>query len=155
MPFFDSNGRLQGMQRDLYEGGIRVPMIARWPGHIQAGAVSQHISGFQDMLPTLSQLAGAEAPAGDGLSMVPTLLGKGDQLQHDHLSWEFLEQGGRRAVLQGHWKGVRQNTDNTPDGPIELYDISKDIEEAYNIADQHLEVVAKLAAIMREAHSAP
>ena len=107
------------------------------------------------MLPTLSQLAGAEAPAGDGLSMVPTLLGKGDQLQHDHLSWEFLEQGGRRAVLQGHWKGVRQNTDNTPDGPIELYDISKDIEEAYNIADQHLEVVAKLAAIMREAHSAP
>ncbi len=155
MPFFDSNGELRGMKRDLYEGGIRVPMIARWPGQIQAGGVSQHISGFQDIMPTLSDLAGAEAPENDGFSMVPTLLGKGDQPQHAYLYWEFLEQGGRRAVLQGHWKAVRLNTDKNPDGPIELYDISTDIEEADNIANQHPEVVAKLAAIMREAHKDP
>lgn len=155
MPFFDSNGPLQGKKRDLYEGGIRVPMIARWPGRVQAGAVSPHVSGFQDVLPTLAQLAGAETPAHDGLSMVPTLLGEGDQLQHGHLYWEFLEQGGRRAVLQGNWKGVQLNTDTNPDGPIELYDISTDIAEAHNIAADHPEIVSQLAALMRESHVDP
>lgn len=155
MPFFDSNGPLQGMKRDLYEGGIRAPMIARWPAHIDAGAVSGHVSGFQDMLPTLAQLAGAETPANDGLSMVPTLLGKGEQLQHDHLYWEFFEQGGRQAVRHGNWKGVRLNTEKNPDGPIELYDLANDIEEAHNIADQHPDIVAKLVTILREAHVDP
>lgn len=152
MPFFDSNGQLQGMKRDLYEGGIRVPMIARWPTGIQAGSVSPHVSGFQDILPTLTQLAGADAPTNDGLSMVPTLLGQGDQPQHDYLYWEFLEKGGRQAVLQGKWKGIRLETEKNPNGPLELYDVSKDIEEAHNLAEQHPEIVAKLAAIMREAH---
>lgn len=155
MPFFDSNGPLQGMKRDLYEGGIRVPMIARWPGRIAASATSPHISGFQDMLPTFAAIAGTETQATDGISITPTLLGKGEQTQHDHLYWEFSEKGGRQAVLQGKWKGVRLNTLKNPNAPIELYDISKDIEESNNIADQHPEIVAQLAAIMREAHVTP
>lgn len=155
MPFFDSNGSLQGMKRDLYEGGIRVPMIARWPAGIKAGTVSGHVSGFQDVLPTLTQLAGAVTPATDGVSMVPTLTGKGEQLQHDHLYWEFFEQGGRQAVLQGRWKGVRLNTEKNPDGPLELYDLSRDLEEAHNLADQHPEVIDKLSAMMRAAHVDP
>ncbi|MCA9146979.1 MAG: arylsulfatase, partial [Planctomycetales bacterium] len=125
MPFFDSNGQLQGMKRDLYEGGIRVPMIARWPEHIQPASESSHVSGFQDMLPTLAQLAGVDAPATDGLSLVATLLGEGEQVQHDYMYWEFLEKGGRQAVLQGKWKGIRLDTDKNPNGPIELYDISE------------------------------
>ncbi|HRX78153.1 MAG TPA: arylsulfatase [Pirellulaceae bacterium] len=152
MPFFDSNGQLQGMKRDLYEGGIRVPMIARWPEHIQPASESSHVSGFQDMLPTLAQLAGVDAPATDGLSLVATLLGEGEQVQHDYMYWEFLEKGGRQAVLQGKWKGIRLDTDKNPNGPIELYDISEDIEEANNIADQYPDIVAKIAAIMRDAH---
>ncbi|MBI2480028.1 MAG: arylsulfatase [Planctomycetia bacterium] len=155
MPFFDSNGPLQGMKRDLYEGGIRVPMIARWPTHINAGAVPGHVSGFQDMLPTLAQLAGAATPATDGISMVPALTGKDEQPRHDHLYWEFFEQGGRQGVLQRHWKGVRLNTEKNPEGPIELYDLSKDLEEAHNLADQHPEIVARLEAILRTSHVDP
>jgi len=155
MPFFESNGQLRGMKRDLYEGGIRVPMIARWPGHIKPGSVSEQVSGFQDVLPTLAQLGGAEAPPIDGLSMAPILLGKGDQPRHAYLYWEFLEKGGRQAVLQDKWKGVRLNTQQNPDGPIELYDISQDLGEAHNIAERHAEIVARLAAIMREAHEDP
>ena len=104
------------------------------------------------MLPTLAQLAGVDAPATDGLSLVATLLGEGEQVQHDYMYWEFLEKGGRQAVLQGKWKGIRLDTDKNPNGPIELYDISEDIEEANNIADQYPDIVAKIAAIMRDAH---
>jgi arylsulfatase A-like enzyme len=103
----------------------------------------------------LAQLSGAEPPATDGLSIVPTMLGQGEQLQHDHLYWEFFEQGGRQAVLQGRWKGVRLNTEKNPDGPLELYDLSRDLEEAHNLADQHPEVIDKLSAMMRAAHVDP
>ena len=98
--FFDSNGPLRGHKRDLYEGGIRAPLLARWVGKIASGARSDHISAHWDMLPTFCELAGIEVPeATDGISMVPTLLGQPEQQRpHDYLYWEFYEQGGKRAV---------------------------------------------------------
>ncbi|MCG8649664.1 MAG: arylsulfatase, partial [Pirellulales bacterium] len=105
MDFFDSNGDLAGKKRDLYEGGIRVPLIVRWPGKIRPGKVSDHVSGFQDIMPTLAGIAGVEAPENDGISLLPTLLDKdSEQLKHPHLYWEFKEQGGKQAVLRDNWK---------------------------------------------------
>ncbi len=107
--FFDSNGPLRGTKRDLYEGGIRVPLIARWPGRIEAGAVTDHVSAFWDFFPTLAVLAGGEAPANtDGVCMAPTLLGAPrKQKQHEFLYWEFHERGSAQAVRWGRWKAVR------------------------------------------------
>lgn len=155
MSFFDSNGPLRGMKRDLYEGGVRVPTIAWWPGVIKGGRESGHLSGFQDMMPTFAELAGVACPKNDGLSLLPTLLGKGKQAKHDHLYWEFYEQGGKQAVLKGKWKGIRLNTHRKPDGPIALYDVTKDIEERKNVAAQHPDIVSDMARIMKEAHTPP
>jgi arylsulfatase A-like enzyme len=148
--FFDSNGPLKGYKRDLYEGGIRVPMLVRWPGKIKAGSKSEHISAFWDILPTFAELAGAAVPIGiDGISFVPTLLGYRDnQTQHAQLYWEFHEQGGKQAVRMGKWKAVRLNAMQSPDGPVELYDLSKDIGEKNNVAARNPEVAAQLAARM-------
>ena len=152
MEYFDSNGNLRGKKRDLYEGGVRVPTIARWPGVIRPGRRSDHVSGFQDIMPTFAELAGVKCPRTDGISMVPTLRGKGEQRQHDHLFWEFYEGGGKKAVLKGKWKGIRLNTFKKPDGPIELYDVTKDISEQKNVASEHPDVVADMARIMKEEH---
>jgi len=153
MPFFDSNGPLRGKKRDLHEGGIRVPMIARWPGRIKPGDATDLISGFQDIFPTLTDLAGVDTPETDGISMAPTLLGLPDQQKkHPHLYWEFYEQGGKLAVVKEDWKGVRLNVVKKPDGPIELYDLSKDIGEENNVANQHPDIVADMAAIMEKEH---
>ena len=124
--FFDSNGNLRGKKRDLYEGGVRVPTIVRWPGHIAMGSESNLHSGFQDWLATFTDLAGVDADPQDGVSLRPVLTGKGKQKAHAHLYWEFLEQGGKQAVLKGNWKAVRVNWNANPDGPLELYYISKD-----------------------------
>ena len=106
----NSNGELRGGKRDLYEGGIRVPFIAKWPGKIEAGVVSDHLSYFPDMMPTFTELAGVKAPPGiDGISMVPALMGREGQKNHDHLYWEFHAQGGKQAVRKGKWKAVRLN----------------------------------------------
>ncbi|MEW6357386.1 MAG: arylsulfatase [Planctomycetota bacterium] len=141
--FFDSNGPLRGIKRDLYEGGIRVPMIVRWPGRIKAGTVSNQVWAFWDFLPTAAELAGAKPPDGiDGISMLPALLGK-QQKQHDYLYWEFHERGTAMAVRMGKWKAVRP----LPKTPIELYDIEKDIGEEHNVADQHPDVAASAAEI--------
>lgn len=156
MPFFDSNGELLGMKRDLYEGGIRVPLIARWPGKITAGSVSDHISAFQDMMPTLAALSGATAPQSDGLSMLPTLLGNpAGQAKHPHLYWEFTERGGKQAVLIDHWKGVRLNWQKEPDGPIQLFDLAHDPSESNDIADQHAKIVERIREIMAAEHTEP
>jgi arylsulfatase A-like enzyme len=142
--FFDSNGPLKGIKRDLYEGGIRVPMIARWPGKIEPGAVSDHISAFWDMLPTFAELARAEAPKGvDGISIVPALLGS-DQSEHKYLYWEFHEGSSRQAVRMGRWKAVRL----APSRPIELYDLETDIGEQHNVADRHPEVIEAVEEIL-------
>ncbi len=153
--FFDSAGPLRGYKRAVYEGGIRVPTIAWWPGKIKAGSKSDHISAFWDFLPTCCELAGIETPPGlDGISMLPTLLGHPQkQKKHEYLYWEFHEQGKKQAVRMGRWKGVRQNVARNPDGYIELYDLKNDIGEKDNIAAQHPDIVARIAEIMRKAHA--
>jgi len=140
--FSDSNGPLRGIKRDLYEGGIRVPLIARWPGRIEAGAETDHISAFWDFMPTFAALAGAKPPAkGDGLSMAPTLFGQPDkQKKHAFLYWEFHARGTNQAVRCGRWKAVRFGAT----GKLELYDLKKDLGETTDVADRHPEVVAKI-----------
>ena len=152
--YFDSNGPLRGYKRDLYEGGIRVPMIARWPGRISAGSESNHVSAFWDVFSTLADVAGQTTSGeGDGISLLPTLTGEGEQPQHDYLYWEFHERGGRLAVRRGDWKAVQYEVLDNPDGPIELYDLSVDIGEENDLADQHPEVVADMKAILDTART--
>jgi arylsulfatase A-like enzyme len=148
--FNDSNGPLRGNKRDMYEGGIRVPLIARWPGKVSAGTGTNHISAFWDFLPTCCELAGVNPPAGiDGVSYLPTLLGKPRrQGKHPYLYWEFHEQGKKQAVRLGSWKGVRLNVAKDPNGPIELYDLATDLGEERNVAEEHPEMVRKIAEIM-------
>lgn len=153
--FFDSNGPLRGYKRDLYEGGIRAPLLARWPGRLQAGTTSDLISAHWDMLPTFCELAGATTPEGlDGVSIVPTLLGRaGEQARHDALYWEFAARGHSQAARIGKWKGVRVNLRKNPNAPTELYDLSNDIAEEHNIADRHPEIVGRLNAVMQREHT--
>jgi len=148
--FFKSSGPLRGYKRALYEGGIRVPMIARWPGRIEAGAQSDHISAFWDFLPTCCDLAGIETPAGlDGISMLPTLVGRSaDQRRHPYLYWEFHEQGKRQAIRWGRWKAVRNNVRAQPDGPLELYDLAEDLGEQNDVSSGHPEIVLKIEGLL-------
>lgn len=151
--YFDSNGPLKGYKRDLYEGGIREPMIAWWPGKIKAGTTSGHISAFWDVMPTLAEISGASVPQGiDGISFLPELLGRKGQKQHEYLYWEFHEMGGRQAVRKGDWKLVRYNVANSKI-TTELYNLKTDIGELKNIADQHPDVVKELLKIMGEART--
>ena len=149
--FFDSNGPLRGIKRDLYEGGIRVPLIAYWPGRVPAGTTTDHISYFGDMMTTFAELMDTEAPDSlQSISLVPTLLGQPDeQRPHNYLYWEFYEQGSRQAVRVGNWKAIRQPMFT---GPIELYNLENDIGEENNIAEQNPEVVADMERAMDKAH---
>ena len=121
---FDSNGPLRGGKRDLYEGGIRVPLIAYWPSKIAAGTTSSLICASWDFPSTACELAGIDPPnATDGVSLVPTLTNAGTQQQHEYLYWEFYEQGGKQAVRAGNWKAIRLNVGKKPNGPLELYNL--------------------------------
>jgi arylsulfatase A len=153
--FFDSNGPLKGLKRDLYEGGIRVPFIARWPGKVKAGSTTALPSAFWDFMPTCADIAGIDSPKDiDGLSYLPTLLGQDDkQKTHEYLYWEFYEGGGKDAVRMGKWKGVRVNTRKNPDAPLQLYDLEKDIGETKNIAEGNPEIVKKLMGFIKAAHT--
>ena len=149
--FFKSYGPLRGVKRDLYEGGIRVPMIAWYPGKIKAGAITDHPSAFWDVMPTLAELTGTKAAEfTDGISFLPTLLGKSTQKRHDYLYWEFHEQGGKIAVMKGDWKAIWLNVINPHRTTVELYDLSKDIHEDHNVAEQHPEIIAELDQLMRK-----
>ena len=149
--FFDSNGPLRGNKRDLYEGGIRVPLIARWPGKVKPGTVSHHISAFWDFLPTFAELAGVEhLPSIDGISMLPTLMGKpAKQKQHEFLYWEFHERGSKQAVRMGDWKAVRFGVN----GKLELYNLKEDIGEEHDIAEHHPNIVAKIESYLKTART--
>jgi len=140
--FNHSSGPLRGIKRDLYEGGIRVPLIARWPGQVPAGKTSEHIGAFWDVLPTLCELAGAKTPAGlDGISFAATLLGKrGAQKQHEALYWAFYERGGARAARMGKWKAVQQPLGQ----PLQLFDLDRDLGEKENLAASQPDVVAAM-----------
>jgi arylsulfatase A len=147
-----SNGVLRGMKRDLYEGGIRVPLIVHWPSKIKAGRVSAHPSALWDILPTACEIAGGGVPQNiQGISFLPTLTGEGNQLVHNYLYWEFHELGGRRALRAGNWKVVQYNLSNTAQGAIELYNLKDDISETNNLATTHPDKVKSLTEIMNQA----
>jgi arylsulfatase A-like enzyme len=147
--FFGSTGGLRGFKQDLYEGGIRAPFIARWPGKIKAGAVSDHVSAFWDFLPTMCELVGTPSPADtDGISYLPTLLGQTGQRTHDFLYWEYHSQGGRQAARMGNWKAVRNGVKKSPNGPLEIYDLAADRAERRDVAAQHPEIAERAAQIM-------
>jgi arylsulfatase A-like enzyme len=150
----DSNAPFRGGKRDLYEGGIRVPTIAWWPGTIEPGSRSDHVSAFWDFPPTALQLAGLERPDSmDGVSYLPALLGQSAaQEAHDYLYWEFHGRGGRQAVRYGDWKGVRYGFFEDPNSLIELYDLSQDPGETQDLAAKHPELVEKIDGLMRAAH---
>ena len=152
--YFNSNGSMRGFKRDLYEGGINVPMIARWPGKVAAGTETDLISAFWDVMPTVAEMAKVDAPTDiDGISFLPTLLNRDGQKQHDYLYWEFHEKKGRVAIRKGNWKGVRYNVSIDAHSPLELYDLSADPQEQYNIAMQHPDVVAELDLLMKNART--
>jgi arylsulfatase A-like enzyme len=137
----------RGYKKDLYEGGLRVPMFVRWPGKIKAGSTSDHLWYFPDVFPTLTELAGIDAPAHvDGLSILPTLLGKGEQQVHDALYWEF---GNQTAVRIGNWKAIRRGKS----APWQLYDLSKDVSETNDIADKHLDILEHAIIIAEREHT--
>ena len=145
--YFRSYGPLKGVKRDVYEGGIRVPMIAWGPEKIKAGVKSEHISAFWDVMPTLAELTGVTLPeAGDGISFLPTLLSEGEQKQHDYFYWEFHELNGREALRSGNWKLIRQPV--VGETILELYDLSSDIHEDNNLAQQNPEKVKELEVLM-------
>lgn len=152
--YFKSSGGLRGYKRDLYEGGIRVPMFASWRGKIPAGIATDHVSAFQDILPTMAEVTGQSAPDGiDGISFLPTLLQESTQRQHDYLYWEFHEKKGRVAIRKGNWKGVRYDVSVDPDSPLELYDLSKDPAETTNIAAANPEIVSDLDQLLKGART--
>lgn len=145
--FNDSNGPLRGIKRDLYEGGVRVPFIARWPGPIRPGQVSSQVVWFADVLPTAAALGGTTAPGQvDGVDIVPALQGRTqDGLSERTLYWEFHEGGFRQAVRQGRWKLVNLGAGR----PLELYDLNEDIGETTDVAGQNPDVVRRLEAVMK------
>lgn len=151
--FFKSAGVFSGLKGSLHEGGIRVPLVARWPGKIKAGSESDHISAFWDVLPTIAELTGTKAPEGiDGVSFAPTLLGETNkQKKPEYLYWEFAAYGGQQVVRKGNWKAVRQNMTRKNSNPLRifLYDLSKDPGEKNDLAKEHPEIVADFAAIMK------
>ena len=155
--FFNSVGPLRGLKGSVYEGGIREPLIVRWPGHIKPGSVSHLISAHYDALATVADIAGVRPSADtDGISYLPTLLGHEDQQQtHDYLFWDFAGYGGQLAVRMGRWKGVKQQLGQNPDAPLELYDLETDIGEKQDIAEARPDVAAKINRIMLEARQQP
>ncbi|MFV0445603.1 MAG: arylsulfatase [Planctomycetaceae bacterium] len=148
---FDPNGPLRGFKRDLYEGGIRTPFIVWWPGTTPADSVSDHMGYFGDLMATAAELAGTDPPPNcDSISFVPEMTGHPEkQAQHDYLYWEFYERGSKQAIRKGDWKAVRMPMLT---GQTELYNLSADLGEAHDIADQHPEVVQALEQAMNSAH---
>lgn len=159
--FFRSWGPFRGHKQNLYEGGIRVPMIVRWPGRVPAGRVSDFAWSFEDVLPTLAEIAGVRAPAGlDGVSVLPTLLG-GRQKPHEYLYWElpryqrdkgtFADELPMQAVRMGRWKGVRP----APNASIEVYDLERDPGETTDLAARREELRRRLEDLMKQARTPP
>ena len=146
--FFSSTGGLRGLKTMLYEGGIRVPLIVRWPGRVAPGAISDHVSAFWDFMPTLADIAGAARPLQtDGLSMVPVLTGDAAaQSIHERLYWEYH---GGQALVSGQWKVVRSDTE----APVELYDLTADPTESTDVSASHPDVVERLLGEMDSART--
>jgi arylsulfatase len=149
-PFRCDYGRGKGA---VYEGGLRVPMIASWPGRIEVGSTTDHISAFWDILPTLGEIAGYSVPQGvDGISFAPTLLAAPErQGQHEFLYWEFPEYEGQQAIRMGKWKGIRKDIFKG-NMALELYNLEENPREENDVAGEHPDVVAEIEAIMKREH---
>ena len=149
--FHNSSGPLRGIKRDFYEGGIRVPLIARWPGKIAAGKTSDHVAYHGDFFATFAELADGKPPEGlDSISFVPTLLGQaGRQENHEYLYWEFHERGFNQAVvIDGRWKGIRKGH---LEAPVELYDLENDLGERKDVSAERPELVKQVKELFTEA----
>lgn len=147
---FNATAGLRGQKRDLYEGGIRMPMIVRWPGRITAGSTSDLMTTHVDFMATAAELAGAKPPKTDGISIVPTLLGRPQKVSHDALYWEIYEGPSpfQQAVRMGPWKGFRTGTK----APLELYNLDQDPAERTNVAARHPREVKAIETIMAREH---
>ena len=152
--YFNLTGGLRGRKQDLYEGGIRIPFIARWPGKIRPGSVTGHISAQFDLMATLSELTGAKALPNDGISFLPTLLGNGrQQKQHEYLYFEFPEKSGQVAIRMGDWKGVKSNMKKNRNAPWEIYNLKTDFAEKHNVAAQYPQMAERFEEIMVKEHT--
>lgn len=150
--YFESSGPLRGRKGSLLEGGIRVPLVASWPGKLPAGKSTDHIAAFWDFLPTFCEITGVEAPEGiDGISMWPTLTGKGEQPAHEYLYWEFPAYGGQQAIRMGNWKALREKLFKQPDAKWQLYDLASDIGESKDVAASNPDVIARIIEISQQA----
>jgi len=153
--YFDAKGPLRGYKGDLYEGGIRVPFIARWKGRIKPGTSSEHVCAFWDVMPTICEITNTSPPTGiDGISFLPTLLGNKGQKNHDYLYWEFPAYGGQQAVRFEDWKairtGLKKQKSNTS---VQLFNLKDDIGEKNNVVDAHPEIVKRAKEIMKTARN--
>ncbi len=155
--FFQSVGPLRGLKGSLYEGGIRVPLVAHWPGRIAPGATSDLPGVNYDLAATLAEIAGVEYAKGtDGVSILPTLLGQAErQKKHEFLFWDFGGYGGQTAVRMGRWKGVRKNTRRKADAPLEVYDLEADVGESKDQAADRPEIAKQLEAVIRRERLQP
>jgi arylsulfatase len=151
--FFGSKGKLRAFKGSVHEGGLRVPMIVRWPGKIPAGKTTDHLGAFQDVLPTLCEAAGAVMPADtDGISFLPVCQGKA-QKAHPYLYFEYFGGGGQQAVRMGEWKAVRTDLLKKGVTKLQLFNLAKDEGETTDVAAQHPDIVARIERIMQEAHA--
>ena len=152
--YFNSNGGFRGIKRDLYEGGIRIPMIASWPNVIKAETVSDYVGAFWDFLPSFAQLVKQPVPGTtDGISLLPVFTTNGTQKEHEFLYWEFHEDGGRQAVRMGNWKAVRLNVTKNPGRAIELYNLAIDPAETIDRSDGEKLIVKRMERIMQKQHT--
>ena len=146
---FKASGELRGKKRDLYEGGVRVPMIIRWPGKVKASVVNNDISSFWDWMPTFNDLIGGVNPESiDGHSILPTIFQREGQEHADYLYWEFHEKGGKQAILKDEWKAIRLNVSKNRNAPIELYNLKNDPKEKENLAASYPEKIQEMATLM-------
>lgn len=155
-PYFESGGPFESEQGwakgFVHEGGIRVPLIVEWPGRIRSGTQSDRIGVFYDIFPTLCEVANEEIPEhADGISLLPTLLGKSSSPEHDFLYWEFPENNGQQAVRMGKWKGIRENIDQG-NLEIQLFDLENDLQEKHDVSTEYPDIVEQIRGIMKAQH---
>ncbi len=152
--FFDATAGLRGYKGSMYEGGLRIPQIVRWPNRVEAGAVSDQVTYFPDMMPTFAELAGVEPPPTDGISIVPTLLGNGRQRDHEWVYWELVSSGNvlrAQAARMGRWKFVR----NSSESRVELYDLGADETETTDLASSHPDLIREFESWVRKNRTQP
>ena len=151
--FFNSTAGLRGLKGTLYEGGIREPFIARWPGKIASGKISNHVSVQYDMFATLADLIGVAPPQNDGISLLPTLLGNDEaQKKHEFIYFEYQGKGGQQAIRMGDWKGIRVDIIDNVDAPWELYNLTQDPSETTNVAADYPEIITQLDSVFQQEH---